>query len=341
MIEGDAAYTALMRRLPERTTTCSPLTFNTYWEQLHRQTSHARRLLNKLLGRPATSEVAVLASMISKLLEATQAWLGHEQAITAAVVSSPVDIGLEPWELHDLFDYLRLKNLVFEADWTYLFDSTSAAFAGYWKDICHTFTDTNECERGTLDFSIQSEGVLHLDINNESFGGTLMSLDSPILGGLVHAAFIDASLGLTLGRGELAHTTGKDDASSWLYWKNVSTRIHELVDQVNKAHVNRLLLTGPGAANKQFLFAVKTALHNLVVDENVFSFLEDIDRLAYKLDWQSFVSFATARGAAEIAKRTQEGSAYCTQIEVLRAKEGMHGWEQPDFVHQSPLGKMV
>lgn len=38
------------------------------------------------MGPPDTNETAMVASMVSKLFEATQAWLGEDQAVVAAVV---------------------------------------------------------------------------------------------------------------------------------------------------------------------------------------------------------------------------------------------------------------
>jgi len=74
--------------------------------------SRAKRPENKLAGRPATPETTIPATIVSTLVNATQIWLGSEQAIVAAVLSSPDRIGLTDEEVRDIFDYLKLSDLM-------------------------------------------------------------------------------------------------------------------------------------------------------------------------------------------------------------------------------------
>jgi hypothetical protein len=90
----------------------TPDTFDSNWEKLLYVKSHARRLANKLVGRPATPETAILGTMISKLVSTTSTWLGNDEAVVAAVLSSPDHIRLTDEEVGDIFDYLKLRNLM-------------------------------------------------------------------------------------------------------------------------------------------------------------------------------------------------------------------------------------
>lgn len=335
LIEGDASYTALMRRLPMRLPRCIPLQFGTNWEQLRYHTSRALRSLNIFLGRPSTSEVGILASMVSQLLEATQAWLGDANPIAGAVLSTPFDSRLKAEEILDLFDYLELQCLTDKYLLHPVLGATYAAYADYGSYLCHNYLDAADCARENL--LLQSKDVLHLDLSNASFSGVVMSLKGSNRGGSVEGSFTDSSLGLSNG----LRATKDDDPSRELYWDNVSHRIRALIFEVYTVHVDALILTGPHAADKRLHTAVKKALHGLRVDEVALKYLEDLESAANRDQekLKSFLSFSTARGAAEIAKRPQEGPIRCAQSEECRRmRKQVHGQGQAMLVHQDPSG---
>ncbi|KAF2163739.1 hypothetical protein M409DRAFT_57229 [Zasmidium cellare ATCC 36951] len=314
LIEGDADFTALMRKYAT-----GPIN---------------RRLSNKLLGRPATPETAILASIVSKLIKATQTWLDDEHAVAAAVLSSPDHIALTDEEIGDVFDYLKINNLMKVNDPNPLYQlyATSAAYAGYGKGLCHTYTDAYECEREEWKFPEQR--VLHVDLNLEALSGTIKGLQTA-KDGSVSASFVDPDLGLVR-----LVLPAADDTEQ--YWTAVSNRIRELAKTLERyvymPYVTQLLLTGPSATNERFQAAVREALHDLVRDENVLDVLEHDNMVASKSnEWKSLFTFATARGAAEIAKRRQGGPVNCAQSdECRRRREDVHGEPQPALVKQRP-----
>jgi hypothetical protein len=71
LIDGDASYTDFMRRRATAPILRTPYDIDSSWEMLQYLISRTQRLLNKLVGRPSTPETAVLASMVSKLVEKT------------------------------------------------------------------------------------------------------------------------------------------------------------------------------------------------------------------------------------------------------------------------------
>lgn len=337
LFEGDAFYTALLRRFATGPMIRTPGNLDTYWKKLQYLKSRAQRLSNKLVGRPATPETAILASMVVKLLEATQTWLGDTQAIVAAVLSSPDRIRLTDEEIGDIFDYLKLQYLMDEPRSLYGLYATSAAYAGYGKGLCRTYTDAYACEHEESQFTPQR--MLHLDLNSQPLSGTIKTLQSSS-DGSVDATFVDPDLGL-----------GREDAlpDGEQYWTAVSHRIRELVqssisNRVYMPHLTELLLTGPSAANGRFQSAVRAALHDLVDDENVLALLRARNEAVKKNqeELQSLFTFATARGAAEIAKRRQEGPVQCAQSdECKRRRDHTHRERQSMLLGQRPDGRLM
>jgi hypothetical protein len=320
LIDGDASYTDFMRRRATAPILRTPYNIDTSWEMLQYLKSRMQRLANKLVGRPATPETEVLASMVSKLVEKTQAWLGDKHTITAAVLSSPDHLRLTNEEISDVFDYLKLRNLMAEPPLFYELGATSAAYAGYGKGLCRTYTDAYACE--CEEWRLPLERVLHLDLNSETLSGTIKSLQGAE-DVSVDATFVDPDLGCGQERERLALVTGEDDEGEQ-YCSSISHRIRELVKSFNRVylpHMTELLLTGPLATNKRFQAAVWAAIHDLVTGGNVLSLLEDrAQDIDNKEEWQTLFSFATARGAAEFAKRMQEGPFKCAQSDECRRK---------------------
>nr|POE86589.1 hypothetical protein CFP56_46773 [Quercus suber] len=194
-----------------------------YKEKLRYLKSRAG-LWNKLLGRPATSETAILVPMVSRLLEATQIGLGDNHAIIAAVLSTPDHINLTGEEIGDIYDYLDLKNLMTGTHSLLEVYATSAAFA---------------------------------DLNLESLSGTIQSLPTASVGS-VDASFVDLDLGL----GSTA-SDGGDGAEYWTGVSDRIRELVRSFHRVCLPHVIRILLTGPRATNARFRAAVRAALHNL------------------------------------------------------------------------------
>lgn len=320
-----------MRRLATGPIDRVPDHFDTNWEKLQYLRSRAQRLSNKLLGRPATPETAILASMVSQLLEATQTWLGDSHCIDAVVLSSPDRIRLNDEELGDIFDYLKLRNLMIDGPRSiYQLYATSAAYAGYGKGLCRTYTDAYACEHEEA--QLPHNRVLQLDLNSKSLSGTWKTLQSAN-GGLVEAQFVDFELGSAR---EGMAPEGDE------YWAVVFDRVREFVeslaDRVYMPRVTELLLTGPAATERGFQIVVREALYGLVADESVLAPLESSNVTAdSQVEWESLFSFATARGAAEMAKRRQEGPVGCGQSdECRRRRDSVHGERGPTFMNQQP-----
>lgn len=313
MIEGDASYTALLRRLATGPKNRTPDHFDSNWKKLQYVRARAQRYLNKLLGRPATPETAILAAIVSALYNETQTWLGGEQPIAAAVLSSPDRIRLTDEEIKDIFDYLKLKNLMAEPDSLEDLYTTSAAYAGYGRGLCTTYTDAYACEREESRFPLQR--ILHVDFNRESLSGTIKSQQNA-RDGSVDAAFVDLDLGHAREEVRLAIAPESDGE---LYWAAVSARIRELVVSF-KPRITELLLTGTSATDARFKVALRDALHDIVAEDVLAVFDGYGDNAINGDEWKAMFDFATARGAAEVAKRRQEGPVRCAQSDKCKER---------------------
>ncbi|QIX01627.1 hypothetical protein AMS68_007144 [Peltaster fructicola] len=313
-----------MRRLATGPICRGPDHLDTRWEKAQYLIARTRRLANKLLGLPATPQCATLALMVSKLLEATQARLGDE-AVTAVVLTSPDRIRLTEEEIGDILDHLKLRNLMKGPYSLYQLYATSAAYAGHGKGLCRTYIDAYACE--SEESNLPQQRVLHVDFNMESLSGTIKSLQTAH-DGSVDASFIDPDLGMRHKDVQRVSMTTDSD-NSRQYWTTISTRVEELANSLNRVympHVTDLLLTGPFATDKRFQAAIRTALHGLVAHDDVLAVLQDgNDTIRDQDRRRSVFEFATARGAAEIAKRRQEGPVNCAQSdECRRRREHAH-----------------
>lgn len=260
MIEADKSYKYFLRNLATGPKSRTPDHFDTNWEKLQYLKSRTQRLINKVRGLPATPEIGILASMVSKLLNQTSIVLGAETPIVAAVLTSPHRISLNLEETDDLFVYLGLKNLMSVPDSLEDLYSTSASYAGYGRGLCKLFTDVISCELEESYFSIQR--VLYIDFNRNSLSRTIKRLQSA-QDGFVEATFIDFDLGYE--REEVLLDLVPENRRD-IYWDAVSTRIREFVVGF-ESKITELLFTGTAASDAKFRTVIKITLHGVVGED--------------------------------------------------------------------------
>jgi hypothetical protein len=183
--------------------------------------------------------------------------------------------------------------------------------------LCEQYTDPYACEREESHFPTQR--LLHLDFAPNSLSGTIKSLKSA-RDGSVEEAFIDPALGL----GRLDGLNKKPDlepGEESAYWAAVTNRIRTLV-QSFKPQITQLILTGSSASDPRFKAAVKDALRGLVAESTLKILDEESKDGKEGKDKNPDLVFATAKGAAEFAKRRQEGPVRCMEgEECKRARE--------------------
>lgn len=258
----------------------------------------------KLIFLPATPEIAILADMVSQLRREAEAVLG--QRVKGVAIASPDRVRLARYELGDILDYLWMEDVVAEKTKT-MFDqlfSMAAASAGYGDGLCPSYTDAYECEREEQEFP--ELWTLQLDFGYESFSGAL-DRTSKARHLWAHDDFVDLELGAR-------HRPREDGALEQEYWNRVGTRIRDFVE--SKHRPERLYLTGDSASEPRFLEAVKTALMDIATP----SVLKTLEYTPSMTSAEHYL-FATSKGAAEFAKRRQEGMALCQLPEECRGKK--------------------
>ncbi|KAL8947964.1 MAG: hypothetical protein Q9222_005802 [Ikaeria aurantiellina] len=300
LIHGDSAYTNLMRRLATGPQDRIPDRKLSNWEKFLYANSRAQRLLNKAIGHPANLETAILASLVSKLKNKVNEKLGPNRAVTAAIMSSPDHISLTAEEVTDIFDYLKMENLMAKPDTLEDLYSTSAAYAGFGMGLCRNYSSVYACEQEELRFPMKT--LLHLDFSAHSLSGTLKTLQSA-RNSYVDETFVSPDLGLS----KLEGLDNFDPDLTSDFWNAVTERIVRLAWSY-ELQISQLIFTGTSASNPRFLEAVRNALKDLVA-QDVLDQME-AEYLINQGESSDFV-FSTAKGAAEFAKRRQEGPVRC------------------------------
>ena len=139
---GDANYVELFKRLPSSGVKETPS-----------RLSRLRRKVNKLLGRPSTSEVGILSTILSSLAVQTEAKLN--QTIDKVVVTTPFFPALTDKDLNDALEYAGLRSwLVYPLPYPKMIYTSNAAFAGNGQGLCthwdHLYACHDELEEGLI-----------------------------------------------------------------------------------------------------------------------------------------------------------------------------------------------
>lgn len=254
--------------------------------------NHFCRFINKLLHRPANRKTRILAEMLVELKGSIESAIIPFRSTTHAVVTSPDGMYLTEWEVNDVLDYLHIKNLMETPDDLY---SVSAAFAGTGHGLCKGYTDIYKCEvEEEFDFSAQS--VLNVDFSDQALRMTIKRMSTYKFG--AGPAVIDT---------KLAYIEGLNDKSKETLFQKIREEMREFV-QNQRQKVTMILLTGTRVSDRRFKETLKDALGNLVATE----VLAEIDEsLVQDGSNDMYEIFATAKGAAEVAKRRLEAPVRC------------------------------
>ncbi|KAI0516855.1 hypothetical protein F5B22DRAFT_606788 [Xylaria bambusicola] len=259
--------------------------------------------VRKLLFLPATREIGVLADMVWQLHQEAEAVLGKR--VKGVAASSPDRVRLTRYEIKDILDYLWLEDLVGDRKKVF-FDqlfSMAAATAGYSDGLCPSYTDAYKCEKE--EHQLPSRWILQLDFSHQSLSGA-MDLKGTARHLWADAEFVDFALGAD-------HRPHEDDSAEQEYWDKLEARIREFVESNHRPE--KLYLTGEDATEPRFLEVVRNALADLTSPP----VLEVLNHTV-SIGSADIFQFATSMGAAEFAKRRQEGMANCLLPEQCRGK---------------------
>jgi hypothetical protein len=249
-----------------------------------------QRIGNKLVGVPANDQTAVLANMLKKMKMAVENALPHEFRATHAVVTSPDSIRLTAEEIGDVLDYLHFTNLMAEPDELY---SASAAYAGLGNGLCKTYSDPYTCAEEEH-FDLLLERLLVVNFTDAALSMTLKGMRSYTSTG-ADAAFIDLELG---------YADAASDTDVQQLYAKIGARMREFVQEY-RFKVTRILLTGTRVGDARFKQILRDALAVSVAPQAL------TQTSPNEQDEDFLHVFATAQGAAEVAKRRLEGPVRC------------------------------
>jgi hypothetical protein len=252
-------------------------------------------------------QVAGLSVLVSQLCETVHAKPGGR--VKTVALSQPDNVTVTKEDVSDVFDFLGIKNLMLDKLdplFSQLF-VTLVAFAGYNKGLCRNYTDVYACEKE--EYFFPSRWTLFLDYSQDSLSGGFDLVQEAHMF-RVRNKFVDSSLGIR----QLSAYKDED-----VYRAKVATGTREFVKSTRR-EVQELVLTGDSASDPRF----HTALHNALADSSsgqgsVVQGPKDFELLK-QIDQPTFLH-ATTNGAADFAKRRQEGMARCRLPEKCGGSE--------------------
>jgi hypothetical protein len=300
-VSGSLAYLELMKKLSYTSAqTRFPDSISTIDGKAQYVISRLQRIINKLLGRLANQQAAIIDGMLAQLKVAVEEVLPPGIRTTHAVVSSLDSISLTLQEVGDALDYLQITNLITGPDELY---SVSSAYAGFGFGLCKSYTQPHTCD-WEEEFELPYERVLVVDFSEAALIMTVKGMKSST----------KFSSGAAIINPELGFTEGKSDEEIQRLFREVTARIRRFV-QDYRAEVTLIILTGTKAGDGRFIKAVKDAVEDLVTSQAIAkldSFLADANADMNRV-------FATAKGAAEVAKRRLEGPVRCIWREECKS----------------------
>ncbi len=245
------------------------------WDDMPRQYLRKAR---KSVGLPASSDVSILADMLSKLRASVEERVGP---IVSAGVTTPHLVALYDEDIRDAFEYVGLENVAFPVGnpGHHLLWQTSAAYAGYGFGLCPSYKDPMACED-------EQRKMPEITVMAVLYTRTALAVSLSIVWSAYslwepdYRYLIDTELGYDM----------KDRYEHEVYWANVKARLQEMmVENPGYDRPAKVLLMGDCVEDGDFQRQLFEALG------------EQMETLPEILGSHSDV--VAARGVAELAKR--------------------------------------
>ena len=251
-----------------------------------------KRRLCKEAGLPASSDVGVLAAFIQTLRSRVETHLGG-RPISGAAVSVPHFWALYAEDLEDVFEYLGLIYLQHYPYWHGgIFYEAGAAYASNGFGLCSNYTDVKACtaERRHPSHQRQRENVLTVGYTSGMLTSTWshqgMWFAQPPAENILYTV-----ADFSLGHDNKPDSGGSREADYSAFVRDALLTPLLEANRYMRLVTHKVVLHGDCADDKRFQTVVEEAL--AVAARN----LNDSDVFAED------VTYATAKGAAEMAKR--------------------------------------
>ena len=169
--------------------------------------------------------------------------------------------------------------------------------AGYGIGLCSNYVDASSCTR-------QDQVVEYADGFHADFGRRSLSVSYGPISTVKRYFSLAAVVNVTLGLDDAPQDPLEADG----YWEDVESLLRSCMLE-SRGVETTVLLTGESASNTRFIKALKRASSPAILV------------VAAPETPEQFL-FATSMGAAELAKRRQEGMAVCRFPSECRVQEG-------------------
>ncbi|KAF4331780.1 chitinase [Fusarium beomiforme] len=316
-IPANPEYAALMKRLAN----CPPPPPLSRWYKLQRS-------FNKKIGRPATPDVGIIATILVSLRDVTS--IAVTSPLDRVAVSHPRIQGLAEPDLWDALEYAHIRPWVaaglprpkvvlpLPAAGGYpsqLLESY-AVFAGHGKGLCKHYKNFWQCAEEQDNVPLETTlvvGITPTDLRGEIIRTRSAFTDLQPKHG--DRAFVDLELGLA---------TSEDKRD---FWARVTERLQGFCGTVPEGfRLDTILLTGENATHPAFLQALRSAL---VSNGYLQRESDSGEKISFVHEGGAVIDpvFASARGAAQYAKWRQEAPIGCEEqdrCEEERRRQGKH-----------------
>lgn len=291
------------------------------WEKL-------RRSFNKKIGRPATPDIGIIATMLVSLRD-----------VTSAAVTSPLDRvavshsriqGLAEPDLWDALEYARVRPWVAAGlprpkvvlplppagGYPSRLLESYAVLAGHGKGLCKHYKDFWQCEEEQDNVPLETTlvvGITPTDLRGDIIRTWSAFTDLQPRRG--DRTFVDLDLGLS---------TAEDNPD---FWVRVTERLRGFCGTVPKGfRLDTILLTGENATHPAFLQALRIAL---IGNRYLQRESDSRGKIKFVHEGGEVIdpAFASARGAAQYARWRQEAPIGCEEqdrCEEERKRQGKH-----------------
>lgn len=229
-----------------------------------------------MLGLPSSADVSILSNMIRALRDQATNFIG--EPIAAAIISVPHLNALYGEDLYDAFEYLSLTYLEFFPFWNMRpYYSSIAAYAGNGLGLCANYRDVLACEEEES----RIEAFYALSV---SYTHTSLMTSQARVANARYLQDIPRLEDLYLG-----YDTGHERGQS--YWDAVRHMLRSpILDSAIPRNITMVLVYGDATEEPRFREVLREVVDDVIDGEPAI-----IDRDP---------EFSSAKGAAEIAKRT-------------------------------------
>ena len=272
------------------------------WKAEHGLTGHSPKsevnldLAQHRLIQSFHSPAQIIGSLLCTLKASAKTSI--PQPLSSALATFPNFPGLQYQVVSDAFNYASI-HLLKEGRVA----PVAAAAAANGLGLCETYAEINACDVEEAQMAMKR--VLTIDYTRAALTVTLSPFQAS------HNSFDwNEHRAWNLGTDTLP---GMEGGELDEYWQLVRHEIQKLPKEAQPTRpITHVVLTGESALNEAFLDVVRDALSDVLPEAVALSFTEtSVTHMVSPL-------FATARGAAELAKRESESPDECVETTICR-----------------------